>query len=72
MIKRNSRWYSFIDAGADLVIGGNPHVLQGVEPYKGKWIAYSTGNFIFTRSTVPATWETAVFQAECSVKVNVP
>jgi len=38
------------------------------EPYKGKWIAYSTGNFIFTRSTVPATWETAVFQAECSKK----
>ncbi|WP_244444849.1 CapA family protein [Paenibacillus camerounensis] len=59
---------SFIDAGADLVIGGHPHVLQGIEPYKGKWIAYSTGNFIFTRSTTPATWETAVFQAECSIK----
>jgi poly-gamma-glutamate synthesis protein (capsule biosynthesis protein) len=58
--------HSFIDAGADLVMGGHPHVLQGIEPYKGKWIAYSTGNFIFTRSTVPATWETAVFQAECS------
>ncbi|WP_151736132.1 CapA family protein ['Paenibacillus yunnanensis' Narsing Rao et al. 2020] len=57
---------SFVDAGADLVIGGHPHVLQGIEPYKGKWIAYSTGNFIFTRSTVPATWETAVFQAECT------
>ncbi|WP_342565498.1 CapA family protein [Paenibacillus sp. FSL R7-0345] len=59
---------SFIDAGADLVIGGHPHVLQGIEPYKGKWIAYSTGNFIFTRSATPATWETAVFQAECSIK----
>ncbi|MRN52817.1 CapA family protein [Paenibacillus monticola] len=59
---------SFIDAGADLVIGGHPHVLQGIEPYKGKWIAYSTGNFIFTRSTVPATWETAIFQAECTKK----
>lgn len=58
---------SFIDAGADLVIGGHPHVLQGIEPYKGKWIAYSTGNFIFTRSTVPATWETAVFTAQCGV-----
>lgn len=60
--------HSFIDAGADLVMGGHPHVLQGIEPYKGKWIAYSTGNFIFTRSKTPATWETAVFQAECSVK----
>lgn len=59
---------SFIDAGADLVIGGHPHVLQGIEPYQGKWIAYSTGNFIFTRSATPATWETAVFQAECSIK----
>ncbi|WP_405110674.1 CapA family protein [Paenibacillus sp. FSL K6-1217] len=57
---------SFIDAGADLVMGGHPHVLQGIEPYKGKWIAYSSGNFIFTRGSVPATWETAVFQAECS------
>ncbi|NGM84537.1 CapA family protein [Paenibacillus sp. 7124] len=57
---------SFIDAGADLVIGGHPHVLQGLEPYKGKWIAYSTGNFIFTRSALKTTWETAVFQAECS------
>lgn len=60
--------HSFIDAGADLVIGGHPHVLQGVEPYKGKWIAYSTGNFIFTRGSIPATWETAVFQAECNIK----
>uniref|UniRef100_UPI00046F2B38 CapA family protein n=1 Tax=Paenibacillus forsythiae TaxID=365616 RepID=UPI00046F2B38 len=59
---------SFIDAGADLVIGGHPHVLQGLEPYKGKWIAYSTGNFIFTRSSTKTTWETAVFQAECNVK----
>ncbi|MBW4083204.1 CapA family protein [Paenibacillus sp. S150] len=58
--------HSFIDAGADLVMGGHPHVLQGIEPYKGKWIAYSTGNFIFTRSSTEATWETAVFQAECS------
>jgi poly-gamma-glutamate capsule biosynthesis protein CapA/YwtB (metallophosphatase superfamily) len=58
--------HAFIDAGADLVIGGHPHVLQGLEQYKGKWIAYSTGNFIFTKSTVPATWDTAVFQATCT------
>ncbi|ULO05725.1 CapA family protein [Paenibacillus sp. 19GGS1-52] len=65
---QQSLGHSFIDAGADLVIGGHPHVLQGIEPYKGKWIAYSTGNFIFTRSTVPATWKTAIFQAECTIK----
>jgi poly-gamma-glutamate capsule biosynthesis protein CapA/YwtB (metallophosphatase superfamily) len=36
-----------IDAGADLVIGGHPHVTQGVEYYQGKLIVYSLGNFIF-------------------------
>jgi poly-gamma-glutamate capsule biosynthesis protein CapA/YwtB (metallophosphatase superfamily) len=35
-----------IDAGADLVIGAHPHVLQGLEWHKGKLIAYSLGNFI--------------------------
>ncbi|MET3209217.1 UNVERIFIED_CONTAM: poly-gamma-glutamate capsule biosynthesis protein CapA/YwtB (metallophosphatase superfamily) [Paenibacillus sp. PvR008] len=58
--------HAFIDAGADLVIGGHPHVLQGMEQYKGKWIAYSTGNFIFSKSTLPATWDTAIFQATCT------
>ncbi|MEE4562266.1 CapA family protein [Paenibacillus polymyxa] len=58
--------HAFIDAGADLVVGGHPHVLQGMEQYKGKWIAYSTGNFIFSKSTVPATWDTAIFQATCT------
>jgi poly-gamma-glutamate synthesis protein (capsule biosynthesis protein) len=38
---------TFIDAGADLIIGAHPHVLQGMEQYKGKWIFYSLGNFIF-------------------------
>lgn len=37
----------FIDAGADLVLGAHPHVIQEVEEYKGKKIYYSLGNFIF-------------------------
>lgn len=37
----------YIDAGADLVIGSHPHVLQGMEYYKGKPIIYSMGNYIF-------------------------
>jgi poly-gamma-glutamate synthesis protein (capsule biosynthesis protein) len=37
----------YIDAGADLVIGSHPHVLQGIEYYNGKPIVYSLGNFIF-------------------------
>jgi poly-gamma-glutamate synthesis protein (capsule biosynthesis protein) len=36
-----------IDAGADLVIGHHPHVLQGVERYRGGLILYSLGNFAF-------------------------
>ncbi len=36
-----------VDAGADLIIGNHPHWIQGVELYKGKFIAYAHGNFIF-------------------------
>lgn len=39
--------HSAVDAGADLVVGHHPHVLQGMERYKGGIIAYSLGNFIF-------------------------
>ena len=38
---------SFVDLGADLVVGSHPHVLQRMETYRGKLIAYSLGNFIF-------------------------
>jgi poly-gamma-glutamate capsule biosynthesis protein CapA/YwtB (metallophosphatase superfamily) len=36
-----------IDAGADAVVGGHPHVTQNVELYQGKPIIYSLGNFVF-------------------------
>ncbi len=36
-----------IDWGADLVLGHHPHVLQEIEVYKGRLIAYSLGNFVF-------------------------
>jgi len=36
-----------VDAGADLIIGNHPHWVQAVELYKGKFIAYAHGNFIF-------------------------
>jgi poly-gamma-glutamate synthesis protein (capsule biosynthesis protein) len=39
-----------IDAGADVVLGHHPHVLQGVERYKNGLIAYSLGNFVFDQS----------------------
>src|SRR5690606_9424735 len=55
-----SKAHALIDAGADLVIGSHPHVLQGLESYKGKWIAYSLGNFIFTVSGSAETRQSAM------------
>lgn len=45
---------SLIDAGADIVIGSHPHVLQGIEYYNGKPIIHSLGNFVFG-SSIPRT-----------------
>jgi poly-gamma-glutamate synthesis protein (capsule biosynthesis protein) len=39
--------HNLIDAGADIILGHHPHVIQGIEFYKDKLIAYSLGNFIF-------------------------
>lgn len=38
--------HTFVDAGADMVIGTGPHVLRGIQFYKGKMIDYSLGNFL--------------------------
>lgn len=42
--------YSLIEAGADLIIGHHPHIVQEIEQYKGKFIAYSLGNFVFDQN----------------------
>ncbi|MFH1783546.1 MAG: CapA family protein [bacterium] len=42
--------YQTIDAGADLIIGHHPHVLQPIEFYKDKPIVYSLGNFVFDQA----------------------
>lgn len=39
---------TYIDCGADIVVGSHPHVLEGIELYKKGIIAYSLGNFVFT------------------------
>ena len=51
-----------IDLGADLVCGHHPHVLQGVEEYKGKNIVYSLGNFCFGGNSSPSDMNTMIFQ----------
>lgn len=47
--------HAFVDAGADLVIGAHPHVVQNVEEYRGKAIFYSLGNFMFDQDFSWAT-----------------
>ena len=42
--------HKLVDAGADVVMGHHPHVVQGIEMYKGSPIFYSLGNFAFTSS----------------------
>lgn len=49
--------HAAIDAGADLVIGHHPHVVQTLEKYKGKYIFYSLGNFIFDQPQSQETKE---------------
>lgn len=39
--------HALVDAGADLVLGHHPHTLHGIEIYRGRFICYSLGNFIF-------------------------
>lgn len=51
-----------IDMGADLVIGHHPHVLQGIEEYKGKLILHSLGNFCFGANRNPTDKDTMIFQ----------
>jgi poly-gamma-glutamate capsule biosynthesis protein CapA/YwtB (metallophosphatase superfamily) len=42
--------HKIINAGADIIIGAHPHILQGIEVYKGKYIFHSLGNFLFERT----------------------
>ncbi len=55
--------HKVIDFGADIIVGHHPHVLQGIEKYKDKIIAYSLGNFIFGGNS-RKTYFTAILQIE--------
>lgn len=49
--------HRFVEAGADIVIGTHPHVVQASEEYNGKKIYYSLGNFVFDQYFQPETME---------------
>lgn len=53
--------HRLVDAGADLIVGHHPHVLQGVERYKHATIAYSLGNFVFGGNS-RHTYETGILK----------
>lgn len=59
-----------IDEGADLVCGHHPHVLQGIETYKGKNIVYSLGNFCFGGNSSPSDMDTMIFQQTFTISEN--
>ena len=55
-----------VDAGADLVVGGHPHWVQGVERYRGVTIAHSLGNAVFDMDFMEETMEGVVLTATVS------
>ncbi len=57
-----------IDMGADLVVGHHPHVMQGIDKYKGSYIVYSLGNFCFGGNTNPPDKDAFIFQQTFVVK----
>lgn len=60
LIQKNIAHFS-IDNGADLVLGSHPHVLQGIEEYKGKNIVYSLANFSFGGNKNPFDHDTMIY-----------
>ena len=60
--------HTAIDCGADLVVGHHPHVLQAIEYYKGKYSAYSLGNFCFGGNSAPSDMDTMIFQQTFTIE----
>lgn len=65
-----NQYKSFIDYGADLVVSNHPHMIQGKEQYKGKWIYYSLGNLFFngwtTIGRAEQFWSSIVLECDVS------
>lgn len=62
-----------VDCGVDLVIGMHPHVMQGFEVYKGRYIFYSLGNFLFYMPWEPTKYSIVVnvdFETEKLITVE--
>ena len=64
--RQESLAHSAIDNGADMVVGGHPHVMEDIEEYKGKTIVYSLGNFIFDQYFSDNTMKGMLFETTFS------
>lgn len=60
-VQKNVGHYA-IDSGADGVLGHHPHVIQGIETYKGKEIVYSMGNFCFGGNHNPSDKDCFIYK----------
>ena len=57
-----------IDMGADIVVGSHPHIIEKIEKYKNKYIAYSLGNFVFDQDFAPLTMQGMLLEARVENK----
>ena len=61
----------YIDAGADLIIGAHPHILQGFEYYKGVPICYSLGNYLFGNRTGETLLLNTTFDSDDKLSIQL-
>ncbi len=61
----------YIDAGADVVVGSHPHILQGIEYYQNKPIIYSLGNFVFGKSIEETAMAKVVIGEDKQINVSL-
>lgn len=62
--------HAAINAGATIVVGSHPHVIQGYEKYNGRYIVYSLGNFCFGGNKNPSDKDCMIFQQTFTVTGN--
>lgn len=62
--------HALVDAGADLVVGHHPHVVQPLEFYRGALIAYSLGNFVFSPGGSPGLFSCILKVGYCGRAVS--
>ncbi|MBQ3665166.1 MAG: CapA family protein [Lachnospiraceae bacterium] len=63
--------HGYVDAGADIVVGTHPHVLEGIEFYNGKPIVYSLGNFLFGNYHSDTVVLNATIQEDNTTQINL-